>query len=149
MLGVLCLLAGWTYTGGPRPYGYVGLGELFVFVFFGVVATVGTTYVLLEEVDGLALACSVSVGLWAAALLVTNNLQREITHTPGSDRARGGRSRGRGWWRHRYLLVARRGCPGCRARGSVDDSGIRIGSRDEGHLRRVCRGVARCNRASK
>ena len=75
VVGVLCLLAGWTYTGGPRPYGYLGLGEVFVFVFFGVVATVGTTYVLLEELDGLSLVCSVSVGLWATALLVINNLR--------------------------------------------------------------------------
>ena len=74
-VGALCLLAGWAYTGGPRPYGYLGLGEVFVFVFFGVVATVGTTYVLLEELDGLALACSVPVGLWATALLVINNLR--------------------------------------------------------------------------
>ncbi len=74
-LGALCLVAGWTYTGGPRPYGYLGLGEVFVFVFFGVVATAGTTYVLLEEVDGLALACSVPVGLWATALLVINHLR--------------------------------------------------------------------------
>jgi len=75
IVGALSLLAGWTYTGGPRPYGYLGLGEVFVFVFFGVVATVGTTYVLLEQVDGLSVAASMSVGLWATALLVINNLR--------------------------------------------------------------------------
>jgi len=75
VVGLLSLLAGWTYTGGPRPYGYLGLGELFVFVFFGMVATVGTTYVLLEQVDGLSVASSVSVGFWATALLVVNNLR--------------------------------------------------------------------------
>ena len=75
LVGAACLLAGWTYTGGPRPYGYLGLGEVFVFVFFGVVATVGTTYVLTEELSGLAIMCSVSVGLWATALLVINNLR--------------------------------------------------------------------------
>ncbi|MEZ5167191.1 MAG: 1,4-dihydroxy-2-naphthoate polyprenyltransferase [Acidimicrobiales bacterium] len=75
VLGALCLVAGWTYTGGPRPYGYLGLGEVFVFVFFGIVATTGTTYVLLERLDGVALACSVTVGLWATALMVTNNLR--------------------------------------------------------------------------
>jgi 1,4-dihydroxy-2-naphthoate polyprenyltransferase len=75
VVGALCLLAGWTYTGGPRPYGYLGLGEVFVFVFFGVVATVGTTYVLLEELSGLAVASSITVGLWATALMVTNNLR--------------------------------------------------------------------------
>ncbi len=75
VVGAACLVAGWTYTGGPKPYGYLGLGEVFVFVFFGVVATVGTTYVLLEEFDGLSLAASVAVGLWATALLVVNNLR--------------------------------------------------------------------------
>ena len=75
VVGALCLVAGWTYTGGPRPYGYLGLGEVFVFVFFGLVATVGTTYVLLERFTALSFACSVSVGLWATALLVVNNLR--------------------------------------------------------------------------
>jgi len=75
VIGAASMLAGWTYTGGPKPYGYLGLGEVFVFVFFGVVATTGTTYVLLERVDGLALICSISVGLWATALLVINNLR--------------------------------------------------------------------------
>jgi len=75
VVGALSLVAGWAYTGGPRPYGYLGLGEVFVFVFFGLVATVGTTYVLLEQVDGLAVAAAVSVGMWATALLVVNNLR--------------------------------------------------------------------------
>ncbi len=75
VVGGLSLLAGWAYTGGPRPYGYLGLGEVFVFVFFGLVATVGTTYVLVDRIDGLAVVCSISVGLWATALLVVNNLR--------------------------------------------------------------------------
>jgi 1,4-dihydroxy-2-naphthoate octaprenyltransferase len=75
VIGALCLAAGWTYTGGPRPYGYLGLGEVFVFIFFGLVATIGTTYVLLERVEALAVWCSVTVGLWATALMVTNNLR--------------------------------------------------------------------------
>jgi len=74
-VGAVSILAGWTYTGGPKPYGYLGLGEVFVFVFFGVVATVGTTYVLLGEVQRLSLVASVAVGLWATALLVINNLR--------------------------------------------------------------------------
>lgn len=76
--GVVCLGAGWTYTGGPKPYGYLGLGEVFVFVFFGLVATAGTTYVLLERLDWFAVLCGVPVGLWAVALLMANNL-RDIT----------------------------------------------------------------------
>lgn len=83
VVGAFCLVAGWTYTGGPRPYGYLGLGEVFVFVFFGLVATIGTTYVLLERVEALAVWCSVTVGLWATALMVTNNL-RDI---PGDTQA--------------------------------------------------------------
>ncbi len=75
IVGALCLLAGWGYTGGPRPYGYLGLGEVFVFVFFGLVATAGTSYVLLERLDWLAVVCGVPVGLWAVALLITNNLR--------------------------------------------------------------------------
>ncbi|MEQ8841312.1 MAG: 1,4-dihydroxy-2-naphthoate polyprenyltransferase [Acidimicrobiales bacterium] len=75
VVGALCLVAGWTYTGGPRPYGYLGLGEVFVFVFFGLVATIGTTYVLTERVEALAVWCSITVGLWSTALMVTNNLR--------------------------------------------------------------------------
>ena len=74
-VGAACLAAGWLYTGGPRPYGYAGLGEAFVFLFFGVVATAGSAYVHLERVTGLALLASVPVGLLATALLVTNNLR--------------------------------------------------------------------------
>ena len=74
-VGAACMAAGWLYTGGPRPYGYAGLGELFVFVFFGVVATVGSSYVHLDEVTGLALTASIPVGLLATALLVVNNLR--------------------------------------------------------------------------
>jgi 1,4-dihydroxy-2-naphthoate polyprenyltransferase len=74
-VGVLALAAAWFYTGGPRPYGYAGFGEVFVFVFFGVVATVGSTYVHTGRVTGLSLAASVPVGLLATALLVVNNLR--------------------------------------------------------------------------
>jgi 1,4-dihydroxy-2-naphthoate octaprenyltransferase len=74
-VGAASFLAGWFYTGGPRPYGYVGLGELFVFVFFGLVATVGSTFVQLERITGLAIAVAVPVGLLATALLVVNNLR--------------------------------------------------------------------------
>jgi 1,4-dihydroxy-2-naphthoate polyprenyltransferase len=75
LVGVACIAAGWFYTGGPRPYGYAGLGEVFVFVFFGLVATVGTAYVQLERFDGLEVLAAVPVGLLAVALLVVNNLR--------------------------------------------------------------------------
>lgn len=74
-VGAVSMLAGWAYTGGPKPYGYLGLGELFVFVFFGVVATAGSAYVQTETLDGLALLASVPVGVLAVALLVINNLR--------------------------------------------------------------------------
>ena len=73
--GAVCIAAGWAYTGGPRPYGYLGLGEVFVFVFFGLVATAGTAYALLERLDWFAVLCGVPVGLWAVSLLMANNLR--------------------------------------------------------------------------
>ena len=75
VVGAAAILAGWFYTGGPRPYGYAGFGELFVFVFFGVVATAGSAYVHTGRLSGFALAASVPVGLLATALLVINNLR--------------------------------------------------------------------------
>jgi 1,4-dihydroxy-2-naphthoate octaprenyltransferase len=74
-VGVASIAAGWLYTGGPRPYGYAGLGEAFVFVFFGLVATVGSAFVQSERVTGLAVTAAVPVGLLATALLVVNNLR--------------------------------------------------------------------------
>jgi 1,4-dihydroxy-2-naphthoate octaprenyltransferase len=75
VVGVAAFAAGWFYTGGSHPYGYYGFGELFVFVFFGVVATVGSTYVHTESLTALSLVASVPVGLLATALLVVNNLR--------------------------------------------------------------------------
>ena len=75
LVGAACIAAGWLYTGGPRPYGYAGLGEVFVFVFFGLVATVGTEYVQVGRITGLAVGAAVPVGLLAVALLVVNNLR--------------------------------------------------------------------------
>jgi 1,4-dihydroxy-2-naphthoate octaprenyltransferase len=75
LVGLACMAAAWGYTGGPRPYGYLGLGELFVFVFFGLIATAGTTYVLVERVTLLSVAAAVPVGFLATALLVVNNLR--------------------------------------------------------------------------
>ncbi len=75
LLGAAAVAAAWTYTGGSRPYGYRGLGELAVFVFFGVAAVAGTAYVQMDRVTWLALAACVPVGLLACALLVVNNLR--------------------------------------------------------------------------
>jgi 1,4-dihydroxy-2-naphthoate polyprenyltransferase len=75
LVGAAAIAAGWFYTGGSHPYGYYGFGELFVFVFFGVVATAGTTYVQTESLTALSLVASVPVGLLATALLVINNLR--------------------------------------------------------------------------
>jgi len=77
-LGLVCMIAGWTYTGGPRPYGYAGLGELFVFAFFGLIATAGTTYVIVEVVPRLSVVSGCVAGFLATALLVVNNI-RDIT----------------------------------------------------------------------
>ncbi|MDQ4049429.1 MAG: 1,4-dihydroxy-2-naphthoate polyprenyltransferase [Actinomycetota bacterium] len=75
LVGAASIAAGVLYTGGPRPYGYEGLGELFVFLFFGVVAVVGSYYVQTEELPWEAFALSVPVGLLAAAILVVNNVR--------------------------------------------------------------------------
>jgi 1,4-dihydroxy-2-naphthoate octaprenyltransferase len=75
VVGVAALLAGWFYTGGPKPYGYLGLGELFVFVFFGLVATIGTTFAVAEQVTALSVVMGSAVGALACALLVINNLR--------------------------------------------------------------------------
>lgn len=75
VVGVAAIAAGWFYTGGPKPYGYLGLGEIFVFVFFGLVATVGTTYAAVETITPLSLLIGSAAGSLACALLVINNLR--------------------------------------------------------------------------
>jgi len=75
LVGAASILAGVLYTGGPRPYGYEGLGEVFVFLFFGVVAVTGTYFVQTRSVSWEAVALAVPVGLLAAAILVVNNVR--------------------------------------------------------------------------
>jgi 1,4-dihydroxy-2-naphthoate octaprenyltransferase len=75
LVGVAALVSAWFYTGGPRPYGYMGLGEIFVFVFFGVVATVGSTFAVTETLPAVSWIASLAVGCFACALLVVNNLR--------------------------------------------------------------------------
>jgi 1,4-dihydroxy-2-naphthoate octaprenyltransferase len=74
-IGVLSIAAGVLYTGGPKPYGYEGLGEVFVFVFFGLVAVNGSYYVQLEQIDLAPVLLSIPVGLLSAAILVVNNVR--------------------------------------------------------------------------
>ncbi len=74
-VGAASILAGVLYTGGPRPYGYEGLGELFVFLFFGIVAVTGSYYVQVQHLPWQAFACAVPVGLLASAILVVNNVR--------------------------------------------------------------------------
>ena len=74
-VGAASILAGVLYTGGPRPYGYEGLGEVFVFLFFGVVAVAGSYFVQVQELPWQAFGCAVPVGLLASAILVVNNVR--------------------------------------------------------------------------
>lgn len=74
-VGAACILAAWYYTGGSRPYGYAGFGELSVFVFFGPVAVLGTLYVQADTVTGSGIGSAVAVGAFSSAVLVANNLR--------------------------------------------------------------------------
>ena len=74
-IGLISILAAWGYTGGKKPYGYLGFGELAVFIFFGVVATVGSYYVQVEQISSSALLLSIPMGSLSCAILVINNLR--------------------------------------------------------------------------
>jgi len=98
-VGVLSIIAGILYTGGPKPYGYEGLGEVFVFVFFGLVAVNGSYYVQLEDLALLPFLLSLPVGLLSAAILVVNNVRDIDTDRRAGKRTlavRLGRERTRG-----------------------------------------------------
>jgi 1,4-dihydroxy-2-naphthoate octaprenyltransferase len=98
VVGVVSILAGVLYTGGPRPYGYAGLGEAFVFLFFGVVAVNGSFYVQVERLEWLPFALSIPIGFLSTAILVVNNVRdidtdrragkRTLAVRLGRDRAR-------------------------------------------------------------
>jgi 1,4-dihydroxy-2-naphthoate polyprenyltransferase len=75
VVGAVSIAAGVLYTGGPRPYGYAGLGEVFVFLFFGLVAVNGSYYVQVEQLDALPLGLSIAIGFLATAILVVNNVR--------------------------------------------------------------------------
>jgi len=74
-VGAISIAAAWAYTGGKNPYGYMGLGEIFVFIFFGLVATVGTYYVQTDEITGQSILAGTIVGSLACAILVINNIR--------------------------------------------------------------------------
>jgi 1,4-dihydroxy-2-naphthoate polyprenyltransferase len=101
-VGALAILAGWYYTGGRNPYGYRGLGEVGVFVFFGLVATLGTTYTQADVVTWPSLVGAVAVGLLACALLMVNNLRDIPTDVVAGKRTLAVRL---GDWRARRVFV--------------------------------------------
>ncbi len=98
VVGLVSIAAGVLYTGGPKPYGYEGLGELFVFLFFGLVAVMGSYYVQTEHLTWLSFALAVPIGLFACAILMVNNIRdidtdrragkRTLAARLGRDRAR-------------------------------------------------------------
>ena len=83
IIGFLAIIAAWTYTGGAKPYGYIALGEVAVFIFFGLVATLGTYYVQVNSISFEVILASVAMGSLASALLVVNNL-RDLTKDKAS-----------------------------------------------------------------
>ena len=87
-VGAASILAGVLYTGGPRPYGYEGLGEVFVFLFFGIVAVAGSYFVQVQELPWQAFLCAVPVGLLASAILVVNNVRDLETDRRAGKRTR-------------------------------------------------------------
>ena len=111
-VGVVCVLAAWFYTGGDRPYGYLGLGEVMVFVFFGLVAVIGTTYVQTLTWEWPALYAGIGIGALACAILVANNL-RDIP----TDRVAGKTTLGRPAGRRAHPLPLRVPRPRGRRRG--------------------------------
>jgi 1,4-dihydroxy-2-naphthoate octaprenyltransferase len=105
-LGLLAIAAAVTYTAGPKPFGYLGLGELFVFFFFGPVAVAGTTFVMTHHITQLALLASISMGCLVTAILVVNNLRDIDTDRVAGKRTlavRIGRKATR--WQYSALLV--------------------------------------------
>jgi 1,4-dihydroxy-2-naphthoate octaprenyltransferase len=85
-VGAVCVLAAWFYTGGSSPYGYLGLGEVMVFVFFGLVAVLGTAYVQAEEIIAVGTFAAIGIGALACAILVANNLRDIPTDTVSGKR---------------------------------------------------------------
>jgi 1,4-dihydroxy-2-naphthoate octaprenyltransferase len=107
-IGAASILAGVLYTGGPRPYGYEGLGDVFVFLFFGVVAVTGSYYAQVERLEWEAFALAVPVGLIAAAILAVNNIRDAPTDARVGKRTlavRLGRTRARDFYAAEIYLA--------------------------------------------
>ena len=115
VVGAASILAGVLYTGGPRPYGYEGLGELFVFTFFGLVAVAGSYFVQVEDLRWEAVALGVPVGLLAAAILVVNNV-RDVDTDRRAGQTNAGREIGAQPGKRTVRGNARRSPSSCRSR---------------------------------
>lgn len=102
-IGFIAIFAAWGYTGGKNPYGYMGLGELFVFVFFGLVATIGSYYVQVEEITLDSLLIAIPMGTFSCALLAINNIRDRALDAEVGKRTLAVRLGDR---RSRYLFVA-------------------------------------------
>jgi 1,4-dihydroxy-2-naphthoate octaprenyltransferase len=106
LVGAASIVAALAYSGGPRPYASAALGELFVFVFFGLVATVGSAYVQIERVPAVAVVAAVPVGMLASAILVVNNLRDIETDAAAGKRTLAVRlGRRRTWMLYSALLL--------------------------------------------
>ena len=107
LIGVASIASAIAYTGGPYPLGYNGLGDIFVFVFFGLVAVCGTAYVEVGQVPALSIACAIPVGALATAILVVNNLRDRHTDRLAGKRTLAVRfGGGFAIWQYRLLLLA-------------------------------------------
>jgi len=103
LVGALAILAAWYYTGGKRPYGYAGLGDLMVFVFFGLVATVGTSYVQQGYLDQTAVLLGAAAGFFACAVLMVNNIRDRVNDAKVGKKTLSVRV-GAGWSKVLFLL---------------------------------------------
>lgn len=86
LIGAVAIIAAWFYTGGKNPYGYRGFGEIAVFVFFGLVAVLGTQFVQAERIDWVGVVCAIAIGCFSSAVLVANNLRDIPTDTESGKR---------------------------------------------------------------
>ena len=110
LVGLGCVMAAWGYTGGKNPYGYMGLGDVFVFVFFGLVATLGTTYTQAGQLSLPAIIGAIGTGLIACALLMANNV-RDIPTDIQAGKKNPGRAARRQARPRKLRADARRGHP--------------------------------------